>query len=129
MAKKSRRQVDRDDRLPFIGRELLDRGDELDAGIVDENVDRAEGPFAERDHFRDLGGLAHVGRRIDRLDLEVGFDAGTLLLDVGRDAKSVDHNIRAGARERPHHCESDAAGGAGHNRGLTCQRTHLICSC
>jgi hypothetical protein len=35
-------QVDRDDLVPFLDRELLDRRDELDAGIVDEDVDRAE---------------------------------------------------------------------------------------
>ena len=59
---KCRREIDRDDRLPFVGRELLDRRHELDAGIVDEHVDRAEVFFAKRDHLRDLGRLGHVGR-------------------------------------------------------------------
>ncbi len=63
-AMKRRRQIDRDDRVPFLDRKLLDRRDELDAGIVDENVDRAEGLLAERDHFGDLGGLGHVGGRM-----------------------------------------------------------------
>jgi len=36
------RQVDRQDCLPFVRRELLDRRDELDAGVVDQDVDRAE---------------------------------------------------------------------------------------
>ena len=35
-------QVDRDDRVPALRRELLDRGGELDAGVVDEDVDPAE---------------------------------------------------------------------------------------
>ncbi len=37
-----RREVDRDDRVPLLGRELLDRRDVLDAGIVDQDVDLAE---------------------------------------------------------------------------------------
>ena len=44
--------------------------------------------LAERDHGGDLGRLGHVGRRIDRLDLEVGLDRGALLLDVGRRRRS-----------------------------------------
>ena len=32
----------REDRLPFLGREVLDRRDELDAGIVDQDVGRGE---------------------------------------------------------------------------------------
>ncbi len=80
---KRRGQVDGDDRVPFLDRELLDRRHELDAGIVDEHVDRAEGLFAERDHFGDFGGLGHVGGRVHRLDLEVGLDGGAFLLDVG----------------------------------------------
>ena len=37
-----RGQVDGDDRIPFLGREFLDRRDVLDAGIVDQDVDGAE---------------------------------------------------------------------------------------
>src|SRR5436190_16174627 len=39
---KRSRQVDREDRIPFVDRKLLDRRDMLDAGVVDEQVDRAE---------------------------------------------------------------------------------------
>ena len=49
-----RRQVERQDRVPFVDRELVDRRDVLDAGVVDEDVDGAE--FRER--------LAH--HRLDR---------------------------------------------------------------
>ena len=34
------REIDREDRVPFLDREILDRRDELDAGVVDENVER-----------------------------------------------------------------------------------------
>ena len=36
------RQVDGDDLVPFLDREILHRRDELDARIVDEDVDAAE---------------------------------------------------------------------------------------
>ena len=92
--------------------------DELDAGIVDEDVDRTEGLLAERDHFGDLGGLGHVGGRMHRADLEIGLDAGTLALDIGRHAHAVNDNIGAGGGERARVSQSDAAGRAGHDGGL-----------
>ena len=41
-----RGQVDGDDRVPFVDGELVDRRDELDASVVDEDVDGTE--FLER---------------------------------------------------------------------------------
>ena len=119
----------RDDRVPLLDRKLLDRRHELDAGIVDEDIDRTEGLFAERDHFGDLGGLGHVGGRMHRLDLEIGLDAGALLLDIGRRAHAVENDIGAGAGESARISQSDAAGRSGHHRGLACQSTHFIHSC
>jgi len=84
----------------FSGGKLLDRRHELDAGIVDEDIDRAEGGFAERDHFGDLGGLGHVGGRMHRADLEVGLDAGALFLDIGRRAMPLRTNWRRRRRRR-----------------------------
>ena len=57
-----RAEVDRDDRVPALDRELLDRRDVLDAGVVDEDVDAAEVGLGRVGHHRlDLGRLAHVG--------------------------------------------------------------------
>ena len=39
---KYRRQVQRDDRVPALGGKVLDRRDELDAGIVDQDIDVPE---------------------------------------------------------------------------------------
>ena len=126
---KCRRQIDRNDRSHFsIGNSSIGE-DELDAGIVDENVDRAEGLLAERDHFGDLGRFGHVGRGIGRLDLEIRLDAGTLALDIGRHAHAVNDNIGAGGGERARVSQSDAAGRAGHDGGLVFQCTHCIHSC
>ena len=56
-----RRQVDRHDRVPFVRREALDRRDVLDAGIVDEDVGRAELGGAAGDHRLDLRRVGQVG--------------------------------------------------------------------
>src|SRR5882724_13115343 len=61
-----------------------------------------------------------------RLDLEVGLDAGALLLDVGGRAHAVEDDIGAGARKGACISEPDAAGRSGHNRRLACQRTHVL---
>jgi len=39
---KRRRQVDRQDRVPFLDRELIKRRDILDARIIDEHVERPQ---------------------------------------------------------------------------------------
>ena len=108
-----RRQVDGDDRVPLLDREFLDRRDVLDAGIVDQDVARAELLFGRLDHRGDLGRLGHVGRRIERLDAELLLDAGALLLDLGRSAEAVDHDVGAVLGERAGDAEPDAGGGAG----------------
>ena len=51
------------------------------------------------DHRGDFGGLRHVGRRVERLDLALALDAGALGLDLGLVAEAVEHDVHAGARE------------------------------
>lgn len=63
---KGTRQIDRDDLVPFLDREILDLLDVLDAGIVDQDIDAAEGLGCGFDQVGNLGGLRHVGRMIER---------------------------------------------------------------
>jgi hypothetical protein len=72
----------------------------LDAGIVHQDVDRAEPLLGGRDHGGDLGRFRHVGARIERLDAELGGDRRALLLDLGCLAETVDHDVGAVLRER-----------------------------
>jgi hypothetical protein len=55
-----------DDLVPLLDRELVDRSDVLDTGVVDEDVEPPEGFERQIDHASDRAGLCHVGRRIDR---------------------------------------------------------------
>ena len=54
----------------LAGGKVLDRRHVLDTGIVDEDVDPAEGFAAASDHFGDVSGLRHVGGRIGDRDAE-----------------------------------------------------------
>ena len=73
------------------------------------------------DHVGDLGGLGHVGARIERLDAELLLDAGALFLDRGLVAEAVDHDVGAVLGERARDGEPDAGGGTGDHRGLSFQ--------
>ena len=77
-----RGQVDGDDRVPFLGREILDRGDVLDAGIVDQDVGPPSSSAQRAIIALDLGGLRHVGAIVDRAQL-LAF-----ALDLGRRRRS-----------------------------------------
>ena len=106
----------------FSGREILDRRDELDAGVVDQDVDRTEGLFGVRDHGGDLGGLGHVGAVINRLDAKFLFDAAALRLDRGGVAEAVDQDIAAFLGEGAGDGEADARSRAGDDGGFGGER-------
>ncbi len=105
---KRRREVDRDDRVPFLGREILNGCDVLDAGIVDQDVGAAELFGAALDHSLDFRRLGHVGAVVDRAQLL------TFAIDIGGVAEAVDHQLRALASERLGDREADARGRARH---------------
>ena len=60
-----RRKVERDDRVPFLGREFLDRSNVLHPGVVDEDVD---GPGLGHQVIDARGG-GEVGACVNRLEL------------------------------------------------------------
>ena len=107
-----RRQVDANDGVPLLDRELLDRRDVLDAGIVDEDVDGAEIPLGLGHHLRDLARAQHVGRIESDAGAvrRTGLDGGRI---VGRRAEAVEHDIGACRGERLGDAEADAGGRAG----------------
>jgi hypothetical protein len=68
--------------------ELVDRCHELHAGVVDQDVDTAEGGFGLRDHLRDLGRLAHVGGAVGELHGALGGQLAAQRLDPHRARRS-----------------------------------------
>ncbi len=100
-----RRQVERDDRFILLGREILDRADVLDAGIVDEDVDAAEACDRLLDEAGGLFALHQVGAVVDdaaarMILLELGEDA----LDIFGLAEAVDDDVGARLRQMRGRC-------------------------
>jgi hypothetical protein len=105
-------QVDRDDGFPALRREFLDRGGELDAGIVDQDVDLAEFGRRVLDQRLDLVRLAEIGAVVADLDAEL---VGDPLLQAGDRvglAEAVQHHVGALGSQRFGDAEADTAGRA-----------------
>jgi hypothetical protein len=107
---KGRDEIDGDDQIPLVDREILDRRHVLNAGIIDQHIERAEARLSTFDHVGDLIGLGHVGRRICGLDAEILLDAGALFLNSVLVAEAVDGDIGALRGEGAGHGETDARG-------------------
>ncbi len=118
---KGRRKVDRDDLVPFLDREFLDRRNVLNAGIVDEDVDRAELLIRLRHHPRDRIGIGHVGGRGIGLDLAFLRDVLGSLRILLRITQPVDHHIGPLRSQRAGDGEADPGGASGHEGGLSCK--------
>jgi hypothetical protein len=93
-------QVNGDDRVPLPDRELLDRRHELEACIIEEDVDRAKALLSQRQHLGNLDRLARIRRQIEPLHLECGLDGRALLLDISRSAKTIENEVGASTGER-----------------------------
>ena len=113
---KGRRQIDRQDRIPFCDRKLVEWGDELNPGIIDEHVELAVLRDGRSDHLGDRLRLGHIGRRIAHLDAKIGRNPLPGLGDFRGDAEAVQHHGRAGLGQRAGDSKADAAGGAGDQR-------------
>ncbi|MNH27825.1 hypothetical protein D3C79_879520 [compost metagenome] len=115
------RQVDGDDRIPALHREVFDRRHMLDAGIVDENVDAAELAHRVGEQVLDLRHVAEVRR--------VMADPGTVAGDFGNRragiAKAIEDQVGAGLGQYLGNAQADAAGRAGDDCCLA-DETHRV---
>ena len=88
----------------------------IDAGVVDEDVDPPQLAQRARDHGRDGGLVGDIRRHCYRLD--------TVLRELGGSSKrlrfiaSDNRDIGAGLRQSPRHAEADAAIAAGDDGNL-----------
>ena len=99
------RQVHRDDGIPAIFGKRLERGDMLDAGVVDQNVDRA----SAFDHCGDRGGLAQV-RGVVHDGHAVAGKVVLQLAGMLRRGNAVERDRGALGSEFSGNGQSDAAG-------------------
>ena len=104
--------VDAEDPIEFLLADLLHRHRQVgDAGVVDQDVEGAEGGGRGGGHRGDAGVVANVGDNRQRIEL--GGGAGDRLgIDVG------DHHPGALGAEHPGDARAEAGGAAGDERGL-----------
>ena len=86
-----RRQVDGEDGVPFLHRELIQRRHVLNAGVVYQNVHAAELAFCIVHHVRYLGRIAEIGAVIP-----AGAQPRDLRLRRFHIAEAVEDHARAG---------------------------------
>ena len=81
----------------------------LDAGVIDQNVERTQLALGVGDHGRDLRPLCHVGSVVESLDPEFLLDLGALGLDRRLVAEPVDDDVRPLFGEGAGDRQADAA--------------------
>ena len=104
------REIDRDDCVPLLHREILQRRHMLDPGIVHQDVEPAERVERLFDHLADRIRLRHVGVRIGHGDIELGSEFRFGFRDLLGLAKPVQNDAGTRARERPGNTEPNPAG-------------------
>src|SRR5690606_9943869 len=82
-------EVDGDDPVPHVHRELIHRRHMLDTGVVDQDIHAPEGPGGGGDQIADLVRAGHVGAVEAGGDAEVHLDGAANGLDGVRVAKAV----------------------------------------
>src|ERR671918_1482500 len=114
-------EVDADHGVPGVERHLLEARVLLQAGVADQDVDRAELIEHRGEHRLALVLLADVG--------PVGIGVAAFVADLGDHLLGrlalggvVDHHVGAGPAERQRHALADAGAGAGDERLLPGQR-------
>jgi hypothetical protein len=114
-------QIDGNDLVPLRERHFVERRVLLQAGVVDQDVDRAELPTHAIEHLPHVvfvGNVAAVGVAIaaaaapDLLDHRLG---------IGGPADVVDHHVGAGVPEAYRDPLADPGTGAGDERSLSLQ--------
>ena len=115
-----RRQVERQDRIPLGDREFVDRRHELDAGVVDQDVDRAEFLDRPAHHRLDRVLLRQVGAVVAHFHRVIGGQFRAELLDFARVAEAVEDDVGAARGERGGDAEADAARRSGDECRFAC---------
>lgn len=116
-------EVDADDIVPDLDRDLVDRRRLVaHAGIVEEQVDAAEGFDHRFEQIVDLIGLADVAGNRQRLGLGLAGLGDRFLQH--RFAASAEHRVPAVPEQRRGDALADACAGAGNDGGFLCHGSH-----
>jgi len=121
------RQIDGEDGVPAIDGKALGGRDVLDAGVVDEDIDRAEALFGIADQLCALLGIGKVGRVEENLDAVLLAQTPGKRLGLFRRDNTVDDETASGGGEGSCHAETDPRGGSGDDGGRVAQ-IHAGCA-
>ncbi len=94
----------------FSLRERLDRGDELHAGVVDEDVDGAELDGHVGDKPGDLFRIEEICREVARADVVLRLEARAEGFDFRGVAEAVERNVAARGGKALRDLAAEAAG-------------------
>ena len=117
------RQIDGEDRLPFVDWELRDRRDVLNPGVVDHDIQPAEGLQDRTDHFLDGFCPRHIGRRIFDLYAELIGNMRLGPADLVGLAETIENNGGTGSRQRLGDAQPNSTGRAGYQRHFAIEGT------
>ena len=115
---KGRGQIRADYGVPFFQGKVLDGRDELDSGVVHDNIDRTEGFVSRVHHGVDFGGFRDIAAVIFDLHAE-GGDFAFQLRDGFSVREAVEHDVRALLCEFARDAPADAAGGTCDDGGFS----------
>src|SRR4029077_767031 len=109
--------------VEFVLGDVFERLEPIDAGVVHQHVEPAEGLLGLVEQMPDVGGFRHVafdGNRLAALGLDVGDDALGALA-----ARRIIHRHRsAGRAQAPGYAGADAFRRAGHDGHLALEIAH-----
>ncbi|MOA17024.1 hypothetical protein D3C78_1372640 [compost metagenome] len=118
------RQVQRQDGVPLFGREVLDQGGVLDAGVIDQDVDAAQLAHRVLDQPAHRVALGQVRAVVDHLHAMLVGQAGTHFFDLGGIAETIQDDVGALLREGRGDTQADAAGGTGDKGDFSFEHEH-----
>ena len=104
------REIERDDGVILVDREILDRRDELNARIVHEDIEPPMRGFRSSNERSTSLSLHQVGAVITHRDAGLTFKAGADLFDLGGVAQTVERHIHASIGQCRGYPQPDAAG-------------------
>src|SRR3546814_198829 len=128
----SRVAIERDDEVPSVDRKLLDRGDVLHSGIVDEDIHTAKACSRFRHHRLDRVDFRQIGVAVDRARAANRLQPGAFRLYGIGIAKAVDDDVGALGGQCFRVTQPDPRCGPSGKRRLALQHhafSSLECSC
>ncbi len=114
---KGRRQVQRQNRLPFLVWEILNGRDKLNSCVVDQHINLSKRGLGGGNQAAYVVGFHHVSGRVDRFDAMRIFQRPARGFDLFGRLDTVQHDVVASGGKPFGDAVADAAGRSGDDGG------------